>query len=87
MEGVEAHLARFKPEFFLLQCGADSLEGYSDRAPALFGGRPRHAARRMCALANEYAGGKLMAAGGGGYNRGNIGLAWSAVLEALIEAP
>ena len=84
---VEAHLVKFKPEFFLLQCGADSLAGdpiaHLRYSPAAHG----HAAKRMCALANEYAGGKLMATGGGGYNRKNIGLAWSAVLEALIEAP
>ena len=84
---VEAHLVKFKPEFFLLQCGADSLAGdpiaHLHYSPAAHG----HAAKRMCALAHEYAGGKLMAAGGGGYSRKNIGLAWSAVLESLIEAP
>jgi len=86
-EYAEAHLAKFKPEFFLLQCGADGLAGdpiahlrYSPAAHA-------HAATRLCALADRYAGGRLMAFGGGGYNRTNIALAWNAVLEALIEAP
>ena len=84
---VEAHLVKFRPEFFLLQCGADSLAGDPIAHLRYSQGAHGHAAKRMCALANDYAGGKLMAAGGGGYNRKNIGLAWSAVLEALIEAP
>ena len=84
---VEAHIAKFKPEFFLLQCGADSLGGDPLAHLRYSAGAHGHAAKRLCALANEYAGGRLMASGGGGYNRKNIGLAWSAVLEALIEAP
>lgn len=86
-ERVEEHLCRFKPEFVILQCGADSLAGdplahlrYSPAAHA-------HAARRLAALAEEYAQGRLMAFGGGGYDRPNLGAAWSAVLKELVEAP
>ncbi|PZP51184.1 MAG: acetoin utilization protein AcuC, partial [Azospira oryzae] len=85
-ERVEAYLRRFKPEFLILQCGADSLEGdplahlcYSPAAHA-------HAAKRLAAIADEFAQGRLMAFGGGGYNRSNLAAAWSAVLKALIEA-
>ncbi len=84
---VEAHVVKFKPNFFLLQCGADSLAGDPIAHLRYSAAAHGHAARRMCVLADEYAGGRLMATGGGGYNRKNIGLAWSAVLEALIEAP
>lgn len=86
-ERVEAHLTKFRPEFFLLQCGADSLSGdpiahlrYTEAAHG-------YAAKRLCGLADQYAQGRLMAFGGGGYNRGNLALAWNAVLEALLETP
>jgi acetoin utilization protein AcuC len=85
-ERVTAHLQQFKPEFFLVQCGADSLKGdplahltYSPAAHA-------HAAGSLCRLANDYAQGRIMAFGGGGYNRRNLALAWNAVLKELIEA-
>ena len=81
---VEAHLTKFEPEFFVFQCGADSLKGdplaqleYSPAAHA-------HAARRLCLFADRYAQGRLMAFGGGGYNRGNLARAWSAVLRELL---
>jgi acetoin utilization protein AcuC len=86
-EGVEAHLAKFRPDFFLLQCGADSLSGDPIAHLRYTAAAHGHAAKRLCALADEYAGGRLMAFGGGGYNRSNLALAWNAVLEALIEAP
>ncbi len=84
-ERVEAHLVKFRPEFFLLQCGADSLSGDPIAHLRYTAAAHGHAARRMRALADEHAGGRLMAFGGGGYNRSNLALAWSAVLEALIE--
>ncbi len=83
-ERVEAYLRAGKPEFILLQAGADSIAGdpithlrYSPKAHA-------HAAARLCRLADEYCGGKLVAMGGGGYNRSNLALAWTAVVKALV---
>jgi len=82
---VVAHLRAFQPQFFLFQCGADGLEGdplahlrYSPRVHA-------HAARSLCHLADEYAAGRLMAFGGGGYNRGNLARAWCSVLRELVN--
>lgn len=86
-ERVEAHLVKFRPEFFLLQCGADSLEGDPIAHLRYTAAAHAYATKRMCVLAEEYAGGRLMVFGGGGYNRTNLALAWNAVLEALIEAP
>lgn len=37
------------------------------------------------ALAARYAQGRIMAFGGGGYDTGNLSMAWCAVLEGLIE--
>ena len=46
-----------------------------------------HAAGRLCALAEELCDGRVLAMGGGGYNRRNLAIAWSAVLGAFLEAP
>lgn len=82
-EQIEQFVARGEPEFILLQCGADSLAGdpiaqlnYSPEAH-------RFAATRLCHLADEFCDGRLLALGGGGYNRVNLARAWTAVLEVL----
>ena len=81
---VEAHFDKFKPEFFVFQCGADGLKGdplaQLQYSPAVH----EHTARRMVMLADEYAGGRIMAFGGGGYDRDNLARAWSAVLARLL---
>jgi acetoin utilization protein AcuC len=81
---VEAFVRAGRPEFILLQAGADSLAGdpithlrYSARAH-------HHAAARLRALALECCGARLVAMGGGGYNRANLARAWCAVLRALL---
>jgi len=81
---VTDHLERFAPDFILLQCGADSLEGdpithlrFSSRSHAL-------AARELVALAERLGHGRVLALGGGGYNRTNIAQAWNAVLESML---
>jgi acetoin utilization protein AcuC len=83
---AEAFVRQAKPEFILLQAGADSLAGdpithlrYTPAAHA-------HAARRLRALADECCGGRLLATGGGGYNRANLANAWCAVVEGLLDA-
>ena len=84
-ERVEEFLRRFKPEFIVFQCGADSLAGdplaHLQYTPAAHA----HAAKRLCELANEFAGGRIMGFGGGGYNRTNLALAWNAVLNEFIR--
>ena len=83
-ERVEAHLRAFEPEFFVFQCGADGLKGdplaQVEYTPAVHA----HAARSLVMLANEFAGGCLMAFGGGGYKRDNLALAWNAVLGEFV---
>jgi len=80
---VEKYLRYHDPDFILFQCGADSLAGdpithlrYTENAHA-------HAAKRLRALADEMCGGRLLALGGGGYNRDNLARAWVAVGLAL----
>jgi acetoin utilization protein AcuC len=84
-ERVVDHLRRYKPQFIVMQCGADSLAGdplaHLQYTPAAHA----HAARSLCALANEYAEGRIMGFGGGGYHRGNLAAAWCAVLNEFIR--
>lgn len=84
-ERVAAFLDRFKPEFIVFQCGADSLAGdplaHLQYTPAAHA----HAARSLIEIANRHAGGRIMGFGGGGYNRTNLALAWNAVLNEFIR--
>jgi acetoin utilization protein AcuC len=81
---VLAHLEKFTPEFFILQCGADSIGGdpitHLRFTPKTHG----RAARDLASLADELGHGRVLALGGGGYNRTNIGQAWAAVVENLL---
>jgi acetoin utilization protein AcuC len=81
---VLAHLEKFQPEFIMLQCGADSLEGdpitHLRFSPRVHG----RAARELAELADRLGHGRVLALGGGGYNRTNLAQAWNAVVEGLI---
>ncbi|MFP4560328.1 MAG: acetoin utilization protein AcuC [Thiohalorhabdus sp.] len=83
-EEVEAHLDRARPEFIILQCGADSLAG-DPLANLAFS--PATHARAAARLQERAAGcrGGLLALGGGGYNRENLAEAWTAVVAALAD--
>lgn len=83
---AEAFLEQHQPEFILLQCGADSLGGDPITQLDLAADDHAFVAGRVAELAERHAGGRLVAMGGGGYNRRNIGLGWSAVVGALLDA-
>jgi acetoin utilization protein AcuC len=83
-ERAEEHLQRHKPEFLILQAGADGLAGdpladlrYTAAVHAL-------AARSLRRLAEDAAQGRMMVFGGGGYDLGNIAAAWTAVLREMV---
>ncbi len=82
-ESAEKFIDKAKPEFILLQCGADSLSG--DPITQLNLSSKFHAfiASRLSLLAKKHCNGKLLAMGGGGYNLENIKAAWNDVLEGL----
>jgi acetoin utilization protein AcuC len=80
---VMAYVEAAKPEFIILQCGADSLEGdpithlkFTEEAHA-------RAARELADLAGRVCGGRIVATGGGGYNRQNLARAWTRVVESM----
>ncbi len=81
---VESYLNEFKPEIILLQAGADSIKGdpitHMRFSPAAHG----HAAKRLVRIADEFCHGRIIAMGGGGYNRTNLALGWNEVLKAML---
>lgn len=84
---IEAYLRSTRPQFLLFQCGADSLEGDPITHLRFTENAHGHAAARLCALAREFADGRLLAMGGGGYNRRNLARAWTRVVRSLVESP
>ena len=80
---AERYLEAAEPELFLLQCGADSLGGDPITHLRLTAEAHAHAARRLAVLADRYASGRVLAMGGGGYNRENLANAWTRVVEEL----
>jgi acetoin utilization protein AcuC len=83
---VEQFVRAGKPEFIILQAGADSIAGdpitHMQYTPAAHA----HAATRLCALADEFCQGRIIATGGGGYDRANLAAAWTRVVEAMLAA-
>ncbi len=82
-EEVEVYLDAARPELILLQCGADSIAGDPITHLQFTPEAHAHAARRLCVLADRYANGRVLAMGGGGYNRANLARAWTRVVEEL----
>lgn len=82
---VEEYLRAFKPELILFVAGADSIAGdpitHMKFSPAAHG----HAAKRLVRIADEFCHGRILAMGGGGYNRNNLALGWNAVLRAMLD--
>ncbi len=83
-KNTEAFIDKFKPEFILLQCGADSLAGDPITQLNLTSGFHAFVTSRLVLLANKHCERKLLAMGGGGYNLDNIKTAWNDVIESLI---
>ena len=84
-EKVETHVRTHRPQFILLQCGADSIGGDPLTHLRFSVDAHAHAARRLCAVADEFCQGRLLAMGGGGYNRDNLALSWTAVVRAFLD--
>ncbi|MDA4118504.1 MAG: acetoin utilization protein AcuC [Thaumarchaeota archaeon] len=74
-----------KPEFIILQCGADGLAGdplggltYSDYVHS-------NVTRILHKVSHQVSKGRLVALGGGGYSPENCALAWTSVVKRLRE--
>jgi acetoin utilization protein AcuC len=82
---IERFVDNVKPELIILQCGADGLAGdpithlqYTSKAHMV-------ATDSLHKLAHEHCKGRIIALGGGGYNRANIGTAWTQVVRSLAN--
>ncbi|TDJ48472.1 MAG: acetoin utilization protein AcuC [Gammaproteobacteria bacterium] len=84
-ERIETYLEAGEPEFIILQCGADSIGGDPITHLQLTPDAHEYAAGRLCGIADRCCDGRLIGLGGGGYNRENLALAWTAVVRALVE--
>jgi len=82
---VEEYREAARPEFILMQCGADSLEG--DPITHLCWTEEAHAAAAasLYHLADKYCEGRIIGTGGGGYNRRNLARAWTRVVQSFVE--
>lgn len=81
---VMSHLERFAPEFLILQCGADSIAGDPLTHLRFSAGAHARAASELSGLAARLGHGRMLALGGGGYDRGNLAAAWNAVVASLL---
>jgi len=81
---AETFIRTFKPEFIIFQCGADSIKGDPITDMAFTPKSHAHAAASLCRIADEFSQGRIVALGGGGYNRTNLAEGWNAVLLQLI---
>ena len=81
---VEEYLRAGKPEFILLQAGADSIKGDPITHMAFSPQAHGYAAQRLCRIADEFCNGRIIAMGGGGYNRTNLALGWNEVVKAMV---
>jgi acetoin utilization protein AcuC len=84
---VETLLAEFRPEFIVFEAGADAMAGDRLGGLALTPAAYSETTTRLCALAERFSGGRLLVLGGGGYHLANLAEAWTATVEALVDAP
>ena len=80
-----AFLEKSKPEFIILQCGADSIAGDPITHLAYSSKSHYQTTKDLLKLANRHCTGRFIACGGGGYHLDNIANAWTEVVRALIE--
>ena len=82
---VEQFVDKVKPELIIFQCGADGLVDDPITHLQYTSKVHRFAADSLHRLAHEHCNGRIMALGGGGYNRENIGAAWTEVVKSFAS--
>lgn len=83
---VESFLAASDPQFILLQCGADCLAGDPLTHLELSDAVHHEVTAALCDMADRQCNGRLLAMGGGGYNRSHTAHAWVQVVRAMVES-
>lgn len=82
---VEEYIDAARPEFIIMQCGADSLKGDPITHLCLTEEAHASAAASLCRLADKHCAGRIIATGGGGYDRRNVARAWTRVVQSFVE--
>jgi len=80
---AEQFLDDAKPELIILQCGGDSIKGDPITHLQFSENSHRYATSVLHKLAHKHCNGRMIALGGGGYNRNNIAAAWVEVIKVL----
>jgi acetoin utilization protein AcuC len=83
---AESFLDASAPDFILLQCGGDCLAGDPLTHLRLSSAVHREVAAALCRLADRHCDGRLLAMGGGGYNRAETARAWVEAVRAMVES-
>jgi len=83
LRDLEEFATKARPEFMILQAGADSLQG--DTLGGLIFTEEFHArvSGLLHDLSHESCGGRLVGLGGGGYNVDNCANAWTSVVKSM----
>lgn len=84
---VAEFLKKHEPEFFIVQCGADSIAGDPITQLRLSPTAHFHVVSQLVTMAETLGHGRVLALGGGGYNNQNIANGWCEVVRALVETP
>ncbi len=80
---IDEIATKSKPDFIILQAGADSILGDMLGNLSFSPAYHESVARRLHEISHEYCGGRMIALGGGGYNVGNCVRAWLSVCSEL----
>ena len=78
---IESYLQARPPEFVFLQCGVDSMADDPLTHLRFTENAHGHAAKRLCQLVDSWGHGRIIATGGGGYNRSNVARGWTRVVR------
>jgi acetoin utilization protein AcuC len=83
---LEEFAIRARPEFVILQCGADSIAGDPIGGLAFSERFHSSVAKVLHEVAHSACKGRLVALGGGGYDPNNCARAWSSVVRELVSS-
>ncbi|MFT5353223.1 MAG: acetoin utilization protein AcuC [Polyangiales bacterium] len=81
---AEQFVRSHEPSFVVFESGVDCLAGDPLANLNVTSSAVRHIAQRVCGLADEFAEGRLLVLGGGGYELNNMSQGWCEVVEALV---
>lgn len=82
---IERFATRARPDFIILQCGADGLQGDPIASLSYTPTTHRMVAGLLHRMSHELCAGRIVALGGGGYDPENCANAWTAVVESLLH--